>query len=358
MEEKTKALIIGKKSKNGVLQNYVLDIKSFGNATGAFYTNEEVSEKVIKYASDKKYQTMDELKNDQNVVFLKKGQSIDDAYHDYLERTENKISNLNISMSGKELLNNNFTIMKTVTNRGRIRKNNTDGSLTIESSSNPDIKLLAVTDGIGGDNYGEIASSITIESLKNWFLNLNSNELRDTNKVINLLNNKILEINLAIQHKEKLLTARSMGTTLSMALVLENDTIFANIGNSRIYVCNGTILKQVTEDNSVSWSKHKSGLITKEQMRFDSYNNQITKVLGYTGRADFYTISNDKYDKLLLFTDGVTDVLSDKKIKFITNTTPSDLIADELVNEAVNVNQGDGTCPGKDNATVAVYIKK
>ena len=79
---------------------------------------------------------------------------------------------------------------------------------------------------------------------------------------------------------------------------------------------------------------------------------------------------NDSYDKLLLFTDGVTDCLSDDRIKLIANTSKKEEILEKIIDEAVNVEQAipkdlsipynfrTQPTPGKDNATGAILIKR
>ena len=84
-----------------------------------------------------------------------------------------------------------------------------------------------------------------------------------------------------------------------------------------------------------------------------------------------YVIEND-YEMLLLFTDGVTDLITDKKIKKIINRTKKTNLLEKIINEAVNVNQhlfvpirlkskylANYIVPfkGRDNASGAIYIK-
>lgn len=288
----------------------------------------------------------------------------ENLFRKYIMKLEKKILEKisfisNLHLTNKILTLENDIILKSKTDVGIKRKNNEDSVIVLSHPKRTNVKLLAVADGMGGGDYGAIASSLTIETLAKWFLNLSNDELIDETKIKKLLNNKIKEINMRIQNKKiELNSQKGMGTTLSMAVVLDNNTIIANIGDSRTYTIKDDQLKQITEDDAISWYKYKTGLITKDEIRFDSQNYIITRVLGTDGNASFYTVSNNSYDKLLIFSDGITDVLNDDKIRLISKNTDKEKIIDEIINEAVNINHYDGTENGKDNASAVVYIKK
>ena len=104
-----------------------------------------------------------------------------------------------------------------------------------------------------------------------------------------------------------------------------------------------------------------------------TFSCNIATSLSPRNRCHFIiaTLTNyDSYDKLLLFTDGVTDCLSYEKIKSIANTFKGEEMLKKIIYEAVNVEQEKPKnitlpedfrvypTPGKDNATGAILIKR
>ena len=261
--------------------------------------------------------------------------------------------------------------MYTLTDRGRIRSNNEDSVIAISHPLDASIKLLAVADGMGGYNNGEIASSFTIDQLATWFKSLSLKDLKNMNYLEKSLNKVVTSINLTLQTKIKE-TKMEMGTTLCCAIVTNKKTLIGNIGDSRCYLLKDSNLEQITEDDSLAyyWYKQNYLLTTKDDIRFYKHNNQIFQGLGITDvELRTKVIDNNSYDKLLLLTDGVTDCLSDDRIKLIANTTRKEYILNRLIDEAVNKEQEipqinlpqhliNYPIPGKDNATGALLIKK
>lgn len=105
-------------------------------------------------------------------------------------------------------------------------------------------------------------------------------------------------------------------------------------------------------------------------MRFSIFGNQI---LGCIGKKNIdsinnYKIKNDSYDKLLLFTDGITDLVGFDRIQAISSRYDNDRITSLIVNEALNKNavRKKGTDSfnygeikaGKDNATAVMYARR
>lgn len=257
-------------------------------------------------------------------------------------------------------------ILTSITDIGLIRNNNEDCVITLTHPCNNEIKFLAVADGLGGNDKGELASNYVINELKKWFNRENINTFSSTLLCSQKLYQVIIDINNCLylneHHKSK------CGTTLTCAIVTEKDTIIANIGDSRAYIIFKDEFKQLTKDDSLVWNYYEQGKLTKDEIRFHHYNNLITKCIGheYNTSPSIIKLKNNSYDGLLLFTDGVTDCLSDEKIKFIVNKTNAKHIAPKIIHEAVYHQQKNIIPPGmefnnvingKDNASVALYIK-
>lgn len=249
---------------------------------------------------------------------------------------------------------------------GLIRKNNEDAVLTINHPRNKKIKLLAVADGMGGLEDGEVASHFVTQALKKWFVNENALTFSSTLLTARTLYQTIIDINNALFKQEA--KKSGCGTTLTCAIVTEKDTIIANIGDSRAYSVHNGEVTQLTRDDSLVWYYYEHGKLSKDDMRFHNQSSVITKCVGryYNTKPIISRISNNNYDGLLLFTDGVTDCLSDEKIKFLVHSGEDKDIASRIIYEAVHQKQSDivpkgdyfrDVINGKDNASVALYMK-
>ena len=254
---------------------------------------------------------------------------------------------------------------------GRVRLNQEDGVLLIKDENLPDFKMLAVADGMGGAKGGELASHIIIDSLKEWFKNLSQEEKQCYyTGVANLqesLQEELNEISEVIFSQLKGLG----GTTIVCAVVGENDTLIANVGDSRAYIVKEGRLKETTQEDSIVQEKFNSGKIpSKEAMRFHEESSLITQAVGVKmENIHFRCIKNDEYDMILLFSDGVTDCLSEEDIAVICRKTDKADLAKRIVKKSI---EHDSVVPeelyidynsynmyipgGKDNTTAAIYI--
>ena len=178
--------------------------------------------------------------------------------------------------------------------------------------------LLAVADGMGGKENGEYASNFVVDKMKQWFVEKDSKTLNNS-KITKELIKFIKILNLEIIKK---CGNNKSGTTLTLAIIGKKKTIIANVGDSRAYIYKEQNLHQITEDDSDVWAYHKYANIDKEDLRFFSNNNIINSCIGLNKdycNVSISVIDND-YEMLILLTDGVTDLIKDKKIKKIIKT--------------------------------------
>lgn len=263
--------------------------------------------------------------------------------------------------------NNSDCILDSLSNAGLVRKNNEDRVTTVVHPSNKNLKLLAVADGVGGYENGEIASNFAIMTLQRWFTNLNEDLINNSKYISKSMVQMIKFINNYLYIVKSY--RNGCGTTLTCAIVNEHETIIANVGDSRAYIMKDKEIKQVTRDDSLVWYYYEAGELEKEQLRFHKKSSLITKYVGPELNIDpeIIKISNKSYDGLLLFTDGVTDCISDSKIEKIVTTSKKDTLAQAIIKEAVygkppkRIPKGDEFCVpinGKDNASVAIYLKE
>ena len=170
-----------------------------------------------------------------------------------------------------------------------------------------DRMMIAVADGMGGHNRGDIASNDTLRNLHYFFYDIPSClNVNDFNEAmagwLESINNYIASKGRADEQY------KGMGTTLVCLAYYNNDFYSLNCGDSRLYRFRDHQLVQLTTDHSLS------NLVGDEKR-----TNVITNCIGGGSKSSFIdmvTMTNDimSDDVYLLCTDGLTDMLSDKAI--------------------------------------------
>ena len=159
------------------------------------------------------------------------------------------------------------------------RVHNEDSYLLSEKGEFP--KLFAVADGMGGHAAGSVASSMLVEQLSTFDRKV------EPARALELLRQAIEHANFNIYRAaEKDRSLRGMGTTLVAALLLQNEYIAANVGDSRMYHFNGSTLDTVTTDHSLVEQLVLAGAITKEEARVHPQRNIITRAMGVAPVVD------------------------------------------------------------------------
>ena len=223
---------------------------------------------------------------------------------------------------------------------GLIRQTNEDSYKCI----NPNLYIVA--DGMGGHLAGEVASKMAVNVIKNYIFTHIDSEL----DLENLLKNAILEANKMIfekAHQDK--NYLGMGTTVSIVYCRDTQFFWGHVGDSRIYLLRNNELIQITKDHSLVWDLLESESITKAEAKVHPQRNILTRAVGVdenllvdTGACDLF-----KNDKLLLCTDGLTNMLNEDCIKKAILSENIDLkeSIDFLVSAAI-------AAGGSDNITV------
>lgn len=263
------------------------------------------------------------------------------------------------------------------TDVGNVRQNQEDSVIILQHPENPDFKMLVVADGAGGSARGEVASSYITRDITQWFESLPS-QYYDSRNIIELqreLNKRLAKINDILYSKYR----SSAYSTFVGALVTDKQTVVTNVGDSRAYIYANGKLNQITKDDNVSYMLWESNynigddgqkIPDKDAIRYHKNSNQITQAIGAEDEicANSIIISNNSYQTLMLFSDGITDCLSDKQIMAITKYTPKDVLSRSLIENAKACESGRSDLDpryfnqfikaGKDNATVAILDKR
>ncbi len=247
-----------------------------------------------------------------------------------------------------------------LTNEGRVRTNNEDSWDIVAqnwSGRNNVIEvvgngiLLAVADGMGGSNAGEIASKIAIETFRKEFLafspNNNTSRWRFLENIVKKAHHNILT------EATRNLNYMGMGTTAVLAWLIDDTAYIAWCGDSRCYLYrDNKELIPITDDHSMVWEEVKKGNMTAEQARLSDESNIILQSLGdpnKTPKPESRVIPIKQGDCLMLCSDGLNGMLSDTTIqKIIGNQdNKSQLLCAQLV-EAANA------AGGRDNVTTII----
>lgn len=194
--------------------------------------------------------------------------------------------------------------------------------------------LFIVADGMGGHKSGDFASQFVVDRLCCEI----ENYISDNSDIITILNAVISKVDSQLMLKaDSDNKYKGMGSTLVLATVIEDELIVANIGDSRLYILMDS-LTQITEDHSVVMDLLKKSIITPEQAENHPEKHKITRAMGYGSYPDFYRISINKGDKILLCTDGLTKMVSDNVIEDIIRRGVENFetIVDELIDLANN----------------------
>src|SRR5215204_4959356 len=231
-----------------------------------------------------------------------------------------------------------------VTDAGKVRQNNEDALLVGEGEDAP---LFVVADGIGGFEAGEVASSIAVEVLKE----LQPDE--PFRAAIGEANRRILA---AGRGDEKL---SGMGTTV-VAIRFggthrEPVAEVAHVGDSRAYLMRGGTMKPITEDHSLVAELVRSGDLTRDQAAEHPQKNLITRALGADEEVDVDTtvLPIEAGDRVMLCSDGLSDMVSETRISEIQGEFPDDPegAARHLLAAALDAG-------GNDNITIVVVDVK
>ena len=226
------------------------------------------------------------------------------------------------------------------TNRGLVRHNNEDSVLVRE----PD--LFAIADGMGGADAGEVASYEAVHLLESLDLSQvdRTNILSSLETAIIRINKKIFDL----ASEKKALSG--MGTTLTALYLPNRETAYvAHVGDSRIYLYGEGLLRQVTSDHSYVAELLRHKKITAEEARTSSQKHVITRAVGVepTVAVDTFEILLGSAQKLLLCSDGLTNMISEAEIERIMGDRNLDRLADGLMNGAM-------TAGGDDNISFII----
>ena len=201
------------------------------------------------------------------------------------------------------------------TDRGIVRRDNQD-YFDFTQLSDGKLLLCVVCDGMGGANAGNVASSLAADTFLKT-LNDQPVALQDNQLVGEALKDAALAANRVVHEAAKNNREQAgMGTTLVGAAIKENLAHIVSVGDSRAYHISNDTIRQITRDHSLVEDMIARGNITREESLHHPNRNLLTKVVGTEEKVDrdLFEVKLQAGDKLLLCTDGLTNLVTDDEI--------------------------------------------
>jgi len=247
-----------------------------------------------------------------------------------------------------------------ITDQGLVRDHNEDSI-----SSDDELGLLVLADGMGGHKGGEIASAIAIDTilkeLRKTLPEIKTGNIDDRTgyslesmaieEAIKTANTNIFEA------AKSNIKYEGMGTTIVVLLFYNNRITVAHVGDSRLYRMRDQTLEQMTRDHTLLQELVDRGFYTKKEARESLNKNLITRAVGVNATVDVDLLEEAALpgDLYLLCSDGLTDMITDDLIEDIQLNYKDDLhkMNMELIKQAKEHG-------GKDNvsAMLALVIKE
>lgn len=220
---------------------------------------------------------------------------------------------------------------------GLVRRRNED-NLLVDASR----QVFAVADGIGGMPGGDVASLTAIQAVK-------AAALTGLPADVNGLQAVVQQVHEAVQRAGRRFGGDGIGTTLTLAHVVDSDLHIAHVGDSFALVVRGGRCRAVTREHNVENDRRDMFRLAPHPL---AYRYALTRAMGQPEpiEADLFTESLCEGDRVILATDGLTDVVEEAEIVRVCSEHDSpEAICAELIASALK--RG-----GPDNITVIVIV--
>ena len=236
-----------------------------------------------------------------------------------------------------------------LTDVGQKRKNNQDYVNLFVNRAGHTMIILA--DGMGGHRAGNIASEMAVTDLGVAWVDTQIDTVNEVREWfahnLEIENQKIYQLGRDEAYK-------GMGTTLEALAIIDNQAIYAHIGDSRIGLVRGEEYYQLTSDHSLVNALLKAGQLTQEEAEAHPQKNIITQSIGQKDeiQPDMGIITLEPGDYILLNSDGLTNMISGSEICDIVT---SDISLDDKAATLIRFANNAG---GLDNISVALVSIK
>ena len=240
------------------------------------------------------------------------------------------------------------------TDVGRVRGNNEDSFRLV-----PELNLFLLSDGMGGEAHGEVASKMAVENIAAHCLEAAQNAslpiLGEPRADLSEKTNRLLS---AVRHANRLVFEsaqnnpgqKGMGATVVAVWLDEQRVSLVHVGDSRAYLLRFGDLQQLTQDHSLVAEQVRRGILTPQQADRSQMQSVLIRALGIEGdvEADADEHLLIEGDTLLLCSDGLTRMVTEPEIASTLLTSNSPQAAVDRLVELAN------EYGGEDNVTVVL----
>lgn len=230
---------------------------------------------------------------------------------------------------------------------GKVRTNNEDAMGTFVPVSRHQARshgyLFAVADGVGGFDFGEVASATAISVITKEFAEAQADAM-----LISLLPRLVQHANAAVHDcmLQPQYRGKRMATTLVACAVRYDQAVVSHVGDSRCYLVRNGKARQVTQDHTLVNEQRKVGLISAEEMNSSESRHVLLRSLGpeLFVSPETVAVSLQPGDTLVLCTDGLHNELPESELAaIVAQKKTADELARQLVARAVELDGGDNT---------------
>jgi serine/threonine protein phosphatase PrpC len=180
--------------------------------------------------------------------------------------------------------------------------------------------LLALSDGMGGHQAGEVASALVLDSLKTAM------QAGADDSIEAKIEAAVRRANADVARAARTGDRGGMGATLTAVFIGGADAYVAEVGDSRAYLLRSGRLRQITRDQSLVQMMVDKGLLSKEDARISPHKNVILQAMGLADdvRVAIARLRLRRGDRLLLCSDGLSNSLSDEELRdLLTGDDPT-----------------------------------
>jgi len=216
--------------------------------------------------------------------------------------------------------------------------------------------VFAVSDGMGGGNAGDLASSLILkrmaEVIPETFKAAASGFFPDSlSHLSGAIRAVHADVNAAAMEDE---ARKGMAATLAIAWFSPENMYLANVGDSRIYHCRAGKTEQLTKDHTIAWGQLARGQIREIEFRNHPRRSALYEVIG-GGRENisphYAAVSFRSGDRFLVCSDGLIDGVWDRHIgDALTQETTPESCRDRLLTRSL-ANAG-----GDDTTLIVIYV--
>jgi protein phosphatase len=234
-----------------------------------------------------------------------------------------------------------------VSDFGKVRKNNEDAMGSYIPSSRREARshgyLFAVADGVGGMDFGEVASATAIKTLIAEFPKAQAGTMLTSlmQRLIEQANATVHDCSLKPEYQGK-----RMATTLVTCALRHDQAVVGHVGDSRCYLVRNGVARQVTQDHTWVNEQRKMGLLTAQEAAESDSRHVLIRSLGKEMfvSPDINALTLLAGDVLVLSTDGLHDELRETELAAIVSQKKDiQEITRELVARSVEIDGNDNT---------------